>query len=38
VKAWDENATDVEYLFGESKKEILAAGFYTNGDLKIRIF
>ena len=37
-EAWDENATDVEYLFGESKKEILAAGFYTNGDLKTGYF
>jgi len=35
---WDENATDVEYLFGESKKEILAAGFYTSGDLKSGYF
>lgn len=33
-EGWDENTTDIEYLFGESKKEILAAGFYTNGDLK----
>jgi hypothetical protein len=32
--SWDENETDIEYLFGESKKEILAAGFYTNGDIK----
>lgn len=37
-ETWDENATDVEYLFGESKKEILAAGFYTNGDLKSGYF
>jgi len=37
-EAWDENATDVEYLFGESKKEILAAGFYTSGDLKSGYF
>lgn len=35
---WDENATDVEFQFGESKKEILAAGFYTNGDMKSGYF
>jgi len=35
---WDENAADTEFLFGESKKEILAAGFYTNGDLKTGYF
>jgi hypothetical protein len=31
---WDETVTDVEYLFGESKKIILAEGYYTNGDVQ----
>ncbi|MFO7809808.1 MAG: hypothetical protein R6V47_00345 [Candidatus Delongbacteria bacterium] len=31
---WEESVTDVEYLFGESKKVILAEGYYTNGDVK----
>lgn len=31
---WDESVTDVEYLFGESKKIILAEGYYTNGDVQ----
>jgi hypothetical protein len=35
---WDENVTDPEFLFGESKKEILSAGYYTNGDLKLGYF
>ncbi len=30
---WAERITDVDYLFGESRKEILAEGFYTNGDI-----
>lgn len=31
---WDETVTDVEYLFGESKKIILTEGYYTNGDVQ----
>ncbi len=35
---WDEKSTDPEFLFIESKKEILSAGYYTNGDLKSGYF
>ncbi len=35
---WDENITDTEFLFGESKKEILSQDYYTNGDLKTGYF
>ncbi|HXK49308.1 MAG TPA: hypothetical protein PKW56_02490 [Clostridiales bacterium] len=35
---WDENITNTEFLFHESKKEILAQGYYTNGDMKTGYF
>ena len=35
---WDENITNTEFLFIESKKEILAEGYYTNGDMKTGYF
>lgn len=35
---WDESITNTEYLFNESKKEMLAEGYYTNGDMKTGYF
>jgi len=35
---WEESETDVEYLSGESKKEMLSKDYYTNGDVKTGYF
>jgi len=35
---WEESETDVEYLAGESKKEMLTKEYYTNGDVKSGYF
>ncbi len=35
---WDVIITNTEYLFNESKKEILTEGYYTNGDMKTGYF
>ena len=35
---WEESETDVEYLSGESKKEMIEKDYYTNGDVKSGYF
>ncbi|MDA3838839.1 MAG: hypothetical protein PF574_07650 [Candidatus Delongbacteria bacterium] len=35
---WEESETDIEYLSGESKKEMIAKDYYTNGDVKSGYF
>ena len=35
---WEDSETDIEYLSGESKKEMLAKDYYTNGDVKSGYF
>ena len=35
---WDESETDIEFLAGESKKEMLEKEYYTNGDVKSGYF
>ncbi|MBN2789991.1 MAG: hypothetical protein JXR69_07365 [Candidatus Delongbacteria bacterium] len=34
----DESETDIEYLSGESKKEMMVKEYYTNGDVKSGYF
>ena len=35
---WEESETDIEYLAGESKKEMIKKDYYTNGDVKSGYF
>ncbi|MDA3886791.1 MAG: hypothetical protein PF638_14465 [Candidatus Delongbacteria bacterium] len=35
---WEESETDIEYLAGESKKEMQEKFYYTNGDVKSGYF
>ncbi|MCK5760183.1 MAG: hypothetical protein KAH33_02745 [Candidatus Delongbacteria bacterium] len=35
---WEESETDVEFLSGESKKEMIEKEYYTNGDVKSGYF
>ena len=35
---WEESETDVEFLSGESKKEMIKKDYYTNGDVKSGYF
>ena len=35
---WEESETDIEFLAGESKKEMLVKEYYTNGDVKSGYF
>ena len=35
---WEESETDIEFLAGESKKEMLEKEYYTNGDVKSGYF
>ena len=35
---WEESETDVEFLSGESKKEMIEKDYYTNGDVKSGYF